>query len=402
MRAGKFRAAIDRAKAVYLKKNDCDNDIPPLVTSSCWDRLPAEILISIFGRCGLQDVGNLRLASRAFSTLIDAHERAISREYLRLRRHGSLPSPIHELKAYTRDPEDDVILLSDLFPPPKVENSAQYAYSFRYLWSLRRRQEVCSKLAYYLAESVLERYLRDPTHKTAFASKRDLQACHEGGTAQLQFKLTPLMFYTLFFLETYAQARAELQSKLYATYKAGRLPVAIQPIDRTRMFRDLQAKIVSSPPFTNTPTLVSTHHCIRLLVTYLQFALSPEPPFHMPCDPWISMLLTTSGLGRIAEFFAAEKGRGNNQRSMRKEFMRNMQADWDASRNDERASMVYGRGEESRRPPSVQEIWFEAATSEMKKRGVLPHRTDDWMLLREGMKISIGCQHCVGEDGWLA
>ncbi|OAT08285.1 F-box domain-containing protein [Blastomyces gilchristii SLH14081] len=402
MRAGKFRAAIDRAKAVYLKKNHCDDDIPPVVTSSCWDRLPVEILISIFGRCRLQDVVNLRLASRAFNTLIDAHEQAISREYLRLRRHGSLPSPINELKEYTREPEDDVILLSDLFPPPKIENRTQYAYSFRYLWSLRRRQGVCSKLAHYLAESVLDRYLRDPTHKATFTSKKDLQVCHEGGTAQLQFKLTPLMFYTLFFLETYAQARYELQSKLYATYKAGRLPVAIQPIDRTLMFRKLQAKIVSSPPFTNTPTLVSTHHCIRLLVTYLRFALSPEPPFHMPCDPWISMLLTTSGLGRIAEFFAAEKGRGNNQRSMRKEFMRNMQADWDASRNDEQASKVYGSGEESRSPPSVQEIWFEAATNEMKNRGVLPHKTEDWVLVREGMKISIGCQNCIGEEGWPA
>ncbi|OJD18604.1 hypothetical protein AJ78_01375 [Emergomyces pasteurianus Ep9510] len=405
MRARKFRAAIDRAKAVYLKKNQCDGEpsLDRVNTSSCWDRLPVEIQISIFGRCRLQDVANLRLASRAFSTLIDTHEQAISREYLRLRRHGSLPSSIDESRAYTREPEDDVILLSDLFPPPKIENSGTDAYSFRYLWSLRRRQEVCSKLANYLADSVLERYLQsDPAHRAVFSSKKDLQACHEGGIALLQFKLTPLMFYTLFFLETYARARSELQSDLYATYKAGRLPVAIQPVDRTLMFRKLQAKIVHSPPFNNTATLISTHHCIRLLVSYLQFTLSPEPPFHTSCDPWISMLLTTSGLGRVAEFFAAEKGGGNNQRSMRKEFMRNMQADWDASRNDERASKVYGSGEDSRKPPRLREIWFEAARHEMEVRGALPHETEDWVLVWEGAKISIGCRSCEGEDGWLA
>lgn len=91
-----------------------------------------------------------------------------------------------------------MILLSDLFPPPKLENSAKDVYSFRYLWSLRRRQEVCSKLAKYLANSVLERYLQsDPAHRAVFTSKRDLQACHERGIAQLQFKLTPLMYVYL-------------------------------------------------------------------------------------------------------------------------------------------------------------------------------------------------------------
>ncbi|PGH09602.1 hypothetical protein AJ79_05658 [Helicocarpus griseus UAMH5409] len=412
MRARIFRAALDRAKAAYLKRNQCcvalghSDDEPPLdrvSTSSCWDRLPVELQISIFGRCRLQDMGHLRLASRAFATLIDMHEQAIAREYLRFRRHGSLPSPIDEARTYTREPEDDVILLSDLFPPPKFEDGVKDAYTFRYLWSLRRRQEVCSKLAYYLADRVLDRYLQsDPAHKSLFASKRDMEACHELGIARLQFKLTPLMFYTLFFLETYAHARLTLQSDLYATYEAGRLPVPIQPVDRSLMFRKLQAEIVKTPPFTNTRTFLSTHHCIHLLVSYLRFTLSPEPPFHTSCDPWISMLLTTSGLGRIGEFFAAEKGGGNNQRSMRKEFMRNMQADWDASRNDEKALMVYGSGEESTRPPPVREIWFEAARNEMRIRGVVPHQTEDWVVVWEGARISIGCQNCEGEDGWLA
>ncbi|EEH33721.2 F-box domain-containing protein [Paracoccidioides lutzii Pb01] len=429
VRARKFRAIFDRAKATYLKKNQCDNQVN---RPSFWGWLPVEIQINIFSHCRLQDIVHLRLASRAFTTLIDTHEEAISRKYLRLRRHGSLPSPIDESRTYTREPEDDVILLSDLFPPPRRENSDQGVYTFRYLWSLRKRQEVCSKLSYYLADRVLDRYMQtSPENEPPFASKKDLQASHECRVAQLQFKLTPLMcvniyllldatpisidqimiisiltitprFYTLFFLETYARARLDLQSDLYATYLAGRLPVPIQPPDRSRMFRKLQAEIVRTPPFTNTRTLISTHHCTHLLVSYLRFTLSPEPPFHTSCDPWISMLLTTSGLGRIAEFFAAEKGGGNNQRTMRKEFMRNMQADWDASRNDVRACMVYGDGEESVKPPPIREIWFEAARTEMRVRGVLPHQTEDWVEVSGGARISIGCQNCVSEDGWLA
>ncbi|KAK2804846.1 hypothetical protein FQN51_001488 [Onygenales sp. PD_10] len=383
--------------------DDCEPPLDRVPTSSRWDWLPVELQVSIFGHCRLQDMGSLRLASRAFRTLIDANEQAISRAYLRLRRHGSLPSPIDESRTYTQEPEDDVILLSDLFPPRPSRHDTQDAYTFRYLWGLRQRQEVCSKLAYYLADRVLDRYMQsDPSHKTLFASKKDRQACYDHGIALLQFKLTPLMFYTLFYLETYARSRLNLQSDLYATYEAGRLPVPIQPTDRALIFRKLQAEILQLPPFTNMRTLISTHHCIHLLVSYLRFTLSPEPPFHTSCDSWISMLLTTSGLGRIAEFFAAEKGGGNNQRTMRKEFMRNMQADWDAYRNDGRATKVYGSGEESTRPPPVREIWFEAARNEMRVRQAIPHQTEDWVVVWEGARISIGCQNCHGEDGWLA
>ena len=141
---------------------------------------------------------------------------------------------------------------------------------------------------------------------------------------------------------------------------------------------------------------------MHLLVSYMRLTMSPDPPLHTSADSWISMLLTGSGLARIVEFFAAEKGGGNRQRATRRDFMRNMQADWDAHKNDEIASMVFGGIEESTRPPPVREIWFEAARDEMRVRKAIPHQTEDWVLLGEAPRISIGCQNCEGEIGWQA
>ena len=139
-------------------------------------------------------MGHLKLVSRAFRELIAIHEHAIAQKYLWHRRHGSLPSPIDGSRTYTHKPEDDVILLSDLFPPRETGHNAADAYTFGYLRSLRRRQELCSGLAYYLADRVMDRYLRsDPSLKSSFASKKDrLNFCRRG-TALLQSKLIPLM-----------------------------------------------------------------------------------------------------------------------------------------------------------------------------------------------------------------
>lgn len=141
---------------------------------------------------------------------------------------------------------------------------------------------------------------------------------------------------------------------------------------------------------------------MNLLVCYLRLTLAPDPPFYSSSDSLISMLISAPGLGRAVEYFAAEKGGGANQRAMRRDFMRNMQVDWDASRNDERALKVYGGNEESTRPPPLREIWFESARGELRAREALPHQTEDWVVVWEGAKISIGCQHCEGEDGWKA
>lgn len=410
-----------------------------------------ELQLTIFARCRIQDVGSLRLVSRGFRDLIDFHETSITREYLRLRRHGNLPSPIdviypkrpqcppeqqkQQRQRHTREPEDDAILLSDLFPPrPPPSGRTWDAYTFGYLRALRRRQENCSQLAYFLADSVLEKYIHcGPSVKASFASKRDRQVFHDRGTAMLQFKLTPLMyvrvgppilsarrisllvclrcayqsqcirFYVLFFLEMFFRMRQGLQDSLYAAFEAGKLPVPVQQDDRSEFYLQAQTKILHNPPFTDTRILVSTHHCMTLLVRYMSLGLAPEPPFYTSDDSLISMMLFTSpGLGRVVEYFAAEKGGGSKQRAMRRVFMRNMQADWDAARNDAKTQKVYGKGDDSSQPPPLRKIWFEAARNELHSRGVMRHQTDDWVEVSEGARINIGCQFCEAEDGWRA
>ncbi|KAI9785149.1 MAG: hypothetical protein M1839_000787 [Geoglossum umbratile] len=374
-------------------------------TSSPWDLLPIELHIDIFAQCGLRDLYNLRLVSRAFRSIVSQHEPAIVRAYLRHRRRGTLPLPsIPPDAVHTREPEDDVILLSDLFPPPQNRFKVSM-YTFVYLQSLQRRQDTCGKLSSYLAERVVDMYLQsEPAVKQSFKGRKDWKESHERAMARLGFKLTPMMFYVSFFLESYSALRLDHQNSLLIEYDAGRLPVPMHPNDRAAVYLDLQTSILQKPPFTMARTLISTHHVLNLLVSYLRRTISPEPP-HDQNDDWISMLLYESGLARIVEFFVAEKGGGGisgvSQRTKRKEFMRNMQEDWDRARRNPGVDVVYGGGEEGTKPPKVGQIWFKAAKEEMRKRGLVPHFTEDWVEVW-GTRISIGCENCLGEEGWLA
>jgi hypothetical protein len=161
---------------------------------SPWYTFPIELQIDIFSRCTLQDIGSLQLVCRAFRELIMVHEHAISQKYLSHRRRGSLPSPIDRSRRYTHEPEDDVILLSDLFPPQDTRHNGADAYTFGYLRSLRRRQKLCFGLAYYLADRVMDKYLdSDSSPKSSFASKKERQSFFDRGTALLRSKLIPLM-----------------------------------------------------------------------------------------------------------------------------------------------------------------------------------------------------------------
>ncbi|WEW58462.1 hypothetical protein PRK78_003930 [Emydomyces testavorans] len=405
----KFRAAIEKATGCAAKANCAETRIlndeleTKYQTSSHWDKVPVELQISIFCQCRLRDIECLRLVSRSFRDLIDANEHAIARDYLRIRRHGSLPSPIDNHGSHTRAPQDDVILLSDLFPPPGVCQHPQQAYSFKYLADLRRRQEICSKLAYYLADRILDKYMQsDPAVKASFASKRDRQACYDRGVALLQFKLTPLMFYVLYFLDTYSKIKSVELDRLYSQHEAGSL---VDPLPRAHRIEDeniFQCYILRSAPFNNPDVLLSTHHVFFLLASYLLDAVAPDYPFHSNGEAMTSMLLTI-GLERIVEFFAAEKGGGYNQRTLRKTFMRNMQKDWDAYTKSEMAITVYGEGERNHAPVPLNCIWLAPALKVLNEKGRVPHQSQDWVVVWEGLKIHLHCQHCEGiDDGWAA
>ncbi|KAJ5865541.1 hypothetical protein N7534_000094 [Penicillium rubens] len=162
--------------------------------SSPWD-LPVEIQIRIFAYSGITDFHPLRLVCKAFYQLLTRNEHEIVRQYLRLRRHGTLPSPIDDDRIYTRNPGDDVVLLSDLFPPSKSARGG-HLYTFKYLHGLRRRQMLCSRLCYYLADRILDRFVQtEPAvMKASFPAKRnERNALVKRGVASIWFHLAPLM-----------------------------------------------------------------------------------------------------------------------------------------------------------------------------------------------------------------
>lgn len=87
-----------------------------------------------------------------------------------------------------------MILISDLFPPPKSGHNTSL-YTFRYLHELQLRLKICDKLSYYLADQVLDRYMENlPPSKSLFGSRNERKAVHQQARGLLQFKLTPLLY----------------------------------------------------------------------------------------------------------------------------------------------------------------------------------------------------------------
>ncbi|EAW09948.1 F-box protein [Aspergillus clavatus NRRL 1] len=374
-------------------------DIVP--TSSPWDLLPVELQIKIFAQCGIRDLLQLKLVCRAFCQILTLHEQLIARQYLRQRRHGTLPSPIDSERMYTRNPEDDVVLLSDLFPPATSAKGG-HLYTFRYIHSLRRRQKLCSQLCYYLADRVMDRFLHcEPTFvKSKFSNRNERNEFLKRGKESLWYNLIPLMYYALYFLEAYSLARRDLKNALLQELEAGRLPVPMAPDIRKSMYRDLQLQILQAPPFTNTSTLICTHHCMQLLVSYLRHTVPPDE-FVVSDDSWIGSLLTVSPFIRIVEYFSAEIGDGGSQRVQRKDFMHNFQNDLTLNENDDINSLVFESAPLSHIHSSVQDIWFDVAKEELGSRGAVPHDTEN-IWIWNGVPVALGCQHCRDGRGWRA
>ncbi|KAL2855294.1 hypothetical protein BJY01DRAFT_10030 [Aspergillus pseudoustus] len=367
--------------------------VPPIPTSSPWDLLPVELQITIFAHCGVTDFLPLKLVCKSFNQVLSTHEQLIARQYLRQRRHGTLPSPIDSQRTYTRNPADDVVLLSDLFPPAKSAKGG-HLYTFRYVHSLRRRQKLCSKLCYYLADRVVDRFVRsEPAYmKNSFPSRAERNEFMKRAAGRLWFHLSPLMYYALYFLETYAEARREQTNVLLRDFEAGRLPVPIPPNVRKNMYRVLQQKIVQAPPFTDTSTLISTHHCMQLLVHYLQFTVPPDEPV-VSDDSWIGSLLTVSPFIRVVEYFAAEIGDGRSQRMQRKDFMYNFHNDIMLYEKDDMNSLVFENAPNVHLHAAVQDVWFDVARTELASRRVRNHDMES-VVVSDNLPFVFGCSDC--------
>ncbi|OQE20038.1 hypothetical protein PENSTE_c014G01348 [Penicillium steckii] len=405
----KIRAAIHRRKT-GAKGSDRARDLPGSSSSlglihagppilSPWG-LPVEIQIQIFGYCGTADYPPLRLVCKAFNELLARHEHEIVRQYLRRRRHGTLPSPIDHERIYTRNPEDDAVLLSDLFPPSKSARGG-HLYTYRYLHGLRQRQKQSTKLCSYLADRIMDRFVQtEPIFlRTSFPSRKaEKTALTERGKASIWFHLAPIVHYILYYLESYMSARRERTNMLLREYEAGRLTVPISLQSRQRMYHDIQTRILQNPPFTDTTTLLATHHCMYLLVSYIRYTMGPETVLD---DSWISSLLTIAPFGRIVEFFSAEIGDGGNQRLQRKEFMYNFDHDMTAYRKDHLNSVIFGRSSDQNIHTSVRDVWFNAAQAELASRQALPHDVEvAWCW--NSIPILLGCADCSPQDGWRA
>lgn len=207
-------------------------------------------------------------------------------------------------------------------------------------------------------------------------------------------------YYTLYFLETYSLARREHRNCLLRDFEAGRLPVPIPPDVRKTMYRDLQAKILQSPPFTDTSTLISTHHCMQLLVSYLRHTITPDE-FGEIDDSWIGSLLTISPLSRIVEYFSAEIGDGGSQRTQRKDFMYNFHNDIETNERDDMNSLVFERTINRHMHSSVNDVWFDVAKEELASRNAVPHEAEN-VRVWDDLPILFGCQDCNDLMGWCA
>ncbi|KAJ5577301.1 hypothetical protein N7535_004227 [Penicillium sp. DV-2018c] len=395
----RVRAAIHNRRKAGAKEERgsslrVDHAEPP--PSRPWD-LPVEIQIRIFAYSGITDFHPLRLVCKAFYQLLTSNEHEIVRQYLRLRRHGTLPSPIDNDRTYTRDPGDDVVLLSDLFPPSKSARGG-HLYTFKYLHGLRRRQILCSRLCYYLADRILDRLVQfgPEVMRASFPTKRnERNALVKRGIASIWFRLAPLMYYIAYFLESYASARREHTNMLVQKYEAGQLPVPLPLEIRQGMYRELQTRILQSPPFTNTAALIATHHCMHLLVSYIRYSMSPEQG--EIDDSWISSLLTLAPFVRIVEFFSAEIGDGGSQRTQRKDFMYNFYNDMTMYQKDHMNSVVFARAPAQNLHSSVHDIWFAAAEAELRARQAIPHEVEHIAVTREdGKHDALMCGVTIG------
>ncbi|KAF9893164.1 hypothetical protein FE257_012577 [Aspergillus nanangensis] len=372
-----------------------------LPTSSSWDVLPVELQIKIFANCGVKDVLLLKLVCRAFSQLISSNEHSIARQYLRQRRHGTLPSEVDSERTYSSNPADDVVILSDLFPPSKSAKGG-FIYTFRYIHSLRRRQSLCSKLAYYMADRVMDRFVHDESAyvKSMFSSRNERNEFRNRTIARISFHIMPLMYYTLYFLESYSSARRELTHRLVRDFEEKRLPVRIQPHDRKTMYQQLQMEILRSPPFTDNSTLISTHHCMQLLVSYMRYTVPPDEQFPQD-DSWIGSLLTVSPFLRIVEYFSAEIGDGGSQRLQRKQFMQNFHHDIKVNEKDDMDAIVFNRVPNAHLHPSVHDVWFDVARQEIVSRKLGGHDAE-LIVASHGLPVLFSCDDCRVYEGWHA
>lgn len=158
-----------------------------------------------------------------------------------------------------------------------------------------------------------------------------------------------------------------------------------------------QQTILRNAPFDDTLIFLSTHHCMQLLFSTVQRLMGPEIP-HSTAESWFSLLLTTSTMERILEFFISiskddqrkQKGEHDSTWSHRKEFLWAMRQDL-----SEYTASFSDHSEQTSLDPKLNHVWFQAAQNEMDERGAIPHTVEDSEVhVLHGSVVKLECEYC--------
>lgn len=119
-------------------------------------------------------------------------------------------------------------------------------------------------------------------------------------------------------------------------------------------------------------------------------------------ESWVSLLLLTSTLERILEFFIAiardDEKMGSSQHTTgwthRKEFMWQMREDLGhfmaATGQISTTKSVFA--------PTFDLVWFGAAFQELARRGAIPHSAEEPVHVLHGSAVTLVCNKCYGES----
>ncbi|KAJ6157418.1 hypothetical protein N7470_005010 [Penicillium chermesinum] len=278
----RFRARLSR------RRRSASLSVPYKLAWSC---LPDTVFVALVATCELEDIESLALTCRFLHKRIFENEHAIAHAFIEMRQSHGMYRDADDHSS----PGEDLTFIFDLFPPPPPQYDAggygDAEYSLAYLVDLKRCWVTCIRLSFHLADHEIRYHLEtDSVARSMWASsKTEKEVVYSKAVCMLQHKLLRPLAYAVFFLESCASV-SEPQGPdrivdLYASIET-------------------QRAILQRAPFTDTQVIIQTQHCMHLLCSTVRRLMSPTFQ-SSTSENWVSLLLLTSTLERILEFFVA-------------------------------------------------------------------------------------------------
>ncbi|KAJ5219960.1 hypothetical protein N7468_009164 [Penicillium chermesinum] len=321
----RFRARLSR------RRRSASLSVPYKLAWSC---LPDTVFVALVATCELEDIESLALTCRFLHKRIFENEHAIAHAFIEMRQSHGMYRDADDHSS----PGEDLTFIFDLFPPPR-HNMMQAA---------TRCWVTCIRLSFHLADHEIRYHLEtDSVARSMWASsKTEKEVVYsKAGSA-----------YAVFFLESCASV-SEPQGPdrivdLYASIET-------------------QRAILQRAPFTDTQVIIQTQHCMHLLCSTVRRLMSPTFQ-SSTSENWVSLLLLTSTLERILEFFVAVSKDDERIDSSshaanwthRKEFLWRMREDL--------GHFMAATGQSTHQKPIIAPtfdlVWFGAAFEELSQR----------------------------------